>query len=281
MDYKPRTAQEILDDLLTEKASRPALDVLTNPSDTSVWYNELGVFAVQTAALEELGVVLFNDVDSRAQEIPPGTIFWYAAETLKYQNGDSLIIGDNGIPQYAVIDESKQIITSAAAIEQSGGILVKCAKEVGGVTQKLSAGELSGVQQYWLEKRVAGAPLSIVSTDPDLIRSFLRVQVDGQRIGSDGQSLSSPGTYPVEEAILAYYSQLNFNGIFSVMDLIDSIQAVEGTGNVSAQTVEAKADASSTWVNITDQDDKTYIAVAGYLTEDPANLLRDTITYYL
>ncbi len=280
MEYKPRTLSEILSDMLTDKAARPALSVLTNPSNTSIWYNILGAVAVEVNLLEELGVVLFEEVEKRSQEIPVGTLFWYAAETLKYQHGDALEI-INGIPQYLVIDESKQIIKASAIVEQSGALIIKCAKEVSGNIVPLSSAELSGVEQYWIEKRFAGVSLAVTSLNPDIVKTYLRIEVDGQLLALDGESLSIPGTYPVEVAILEYYKTLDFGGRLSVMDLIDAVQSVEGTKNVSTTDIQAQSDAGTSWIDVLGNPDKIYISVAGYMTEDPSNILRNTLTYFI
>jgi hypothetical protein len=281
LNYTPRTIQEILDDLIADKESRPELDPLQNPSNVAIWYNVLANVATEIAILENNGVSLYDQIEERALEIPVGTLIWYETETLNFQLGDSLEI-INGIPQYSIIDESKQIIKAAAAVEQSGVIVIKCAKEnISGDLEPLTAGELSGVSQYWTEKRFAGAPLSIFSVNPDIIKNYLRIEIDGQVLSNTGESLSTPGVYPVEEALKSYYKTLDFGGRFSVMKMIDAAQGVAGVSNVAPVEVAAKADGGSTFIQILNDADQIYISVAGYMEEDPANLLRDTLTYII
>lgn len=281
LDYNPRTEQKILDDLVTNKESRPDLDVLDNPSNVAVWFNIFGAVATEIAILENNGVNLYNQIEQRAKEIPGGTIIWYEVETLNYQHGDSLEI-IAGIPQYSVIDTSKQIIKAAAAVEQSGIIVIKCAKEdISGDLIPLSGAELSGITQYWVEKRFAGAPITIFSVNPDIIKNKLRIEIDGQILSSDGESLANPGVYPVEDAIKEYYKTLDFGGRFSVMKMIDAAQSVPGVSNVAPVEIAAKPDGGSTFIQILQDEDQVYISVAGYMTEDPANLLSDTITYII
>jgi hypothetical protein len=282
LEYNPRSEQEILDDLVTNKESRPELDDLDNPSGAAVWYNLLAVVSTEIAQLEDNGVSLYNQIEERAQEIPVGTLFWYAAETLNYQHGDNLEI-INGIPQYAIIDESKKIIKASAAVEQSGQIIIKCAKEdLSGDLEPLDPAELAGVVQYWVEKRFAGSALSVFSTNPDLVAAYLRIEIDGQVLSLDGESLANPGTYPVEDAIIQYYKDLDFGGRFSVMSLIDAVQSVNGTANTAPESVLITPDGGSrSPIEVLADEDQIFVTVAGYCSEDPANILRDTLTYYI
>lgn len=277
-----RTAQEVLDDLLVDKASRAELAVLTNPSNVAVWYNVLGDVSVAISTMEGLADELLIDVNSRAEEIPVGTLLWYAYQTLQYQHGDSLTV-INGIPEYAVIDDLKKVVEVSAAEEQSGTIIIKAAKlDVSDNPIKLSAAELSGLQQYWIERRFAGSAISVISDDGDDMKAYLRIEVDGQKIAVDGQSQSAPGTYPVEVGIKEFYRLLQFNGRFTVTDLIDAIQAVDGVdGSVVATAIEAKKSTATTYVDVLSTDAKEYYPYSGYIVEDTSFLLRNTLTYVL
>lgn len=276
-----REIQTILDDLMTQKAADANLAVLTNPSNVSVWYNLLGVFAVETNIMETLADLLLDDINSRALEIPTGTILWYATETLNYQYGDSLEVID-GIPQYSVIDEAKRVVKQSACTEQSGTLLIKAGKLDGtGATIPLAAAELSGLQQYWIEKRFAGVNLSVISVNPDIVKAYINIEIDGQVLSLTGESLAASGTYPVEDAIKEYYQNVDFGGTFRVMELVDAIQSVDGIINVVPSSILVKTDAGTTWAEVLDVSTQEYNAYAGYLIEDPANLLRNTLNYYI
>lgn len=277
-----RSAQEVLTDMLTAKAADANLAVLTNPSNVSLWYNLFGAVAVQISEMEVLGDTLLEEINERALEIPVGTLLWYAAETLQYQHGDTLIITD-GIPSYAIDDPIKKIVKVASATEQSGAILIKAAKlDVNDNPIPLSGAELSGLQGYWINKRFAGAFLSVLSQAGDDMKAYLRIEVDGSIIAATGESQTASGVYPVEDAIKEYYRLLEFNGRFTVTDLIDAIQSVDGVKNsVVATDIQAKETGTGSYVNVMATDAKDYNPISGYIIEDTAFLLRNTLTYIL
>jgi hypothetical protein len=274
-----RSVQEILTDLLAIKTADTTLDVLTNPSNVSLWYNLIGAFAVETNIFEELMDALMIDINARALEIPVGTLKWYQAETLKYQYGDSLTV-TNGIPVYDVIDETKQIVDVSAAIEQSGAVIIKAAKlNISGFPEPLSVAELSGLQGYWTQKRFTGAFLTVISQDGDLMKVYATIEVDGSKISSTGQSQSETGVYPVENAILEYFRLLGFNGRFTVSNLMAAIIAVDGVGAVVINEIYAKEDGAGTYTNVMRNELQEYSPVSGYIVEDDTDVMRDTITY--
>jgi len=276
-----RTINEILTEVLAEKATMPELAILTNPSNASIWYNLLAMFSVEVNIMENLADQLIEDVESRVFEIPSGTILWYAVETLNYQFGDSLSIID-GLPQYAVIDDTKRVVKQSACTEQSGALIVKAGKTDGsGNTIPLIASELSGLQQYWLEKRFAGVNLSVISINADLIKSYVDIQIEGQLLSLTGESLTDAGVYPVIDAVKEYYKDIDFGGEFRVMDLVDVIQNVKGTKNVVAKSILAKPYTGGTWAEIMDDNEQNYISLAGYLSEDPTDTLSTTLNYYI
>jgi len=278
MAFTPRTIQDVIDEMVLDKQSKAELNDLTNPSNASIWYNILGLFATEVVILENLFAELEADLEVRKTEIPTGTLKWYAAETLLYQFGDILEI-INGIPSYSVIDELKQIIKVSSATEQSGFVLIKAAKlDVSDNPEKLDPSELSGLTQYWIEKRFAGTAVQVISQDGDQMQVTALIEVDGQIIAADGQSVANPGVYPVEEAIKTYWRNLDFNGKYTIMGMVDAIQAATGVQNVVVNLVEAKAFDAVSYVDVTALTDQSYTAAAGYIVED-ANILRNTLTY--
>ena len=281
MAFEPRTIQEVIDEMVLDKESRSELDVLTNPSNASIWYNMLGLFAAEVVILEELMAEVETDLEARKQELPTGTLKWYAAETLVFQFGDSLEI-INGIPQYSVIDTDKQIIEVSSATEQSGFVVIKAAKfDVSDDPEPLDTPELDALTQYWIEKRFAGTAIQIISQDGDLMQVDARIEVDGQKIDSIGESTTDPGVFPVEEAIKDYWKALPFDGKYTIMNMVDAIQAADGVLNVVVNEVLAKAFDAISYTDVTALSDQSYTAIAGYIVEDPADILRDTLIYVL
>ena len=285
--FTARTAEEIRDAMVAViMADARIYDIaetdptkLSNPSNASIWYNLLNTFAVEINILETLMEDLIVDLDNRALEIPVGTSKWYAAETLEYQYGDSLILVD-GVPQYPIDDPTKKVAEVSASVVENGINIIKAAKLDGnGNPIPLDTPEYDGLVTYWIQKRMAGTGITVISQAGDDMIVYATIEVDGQKISTTGQSQSNLLIYPVEVAIKNYYKQLDFNGRFLVMKLVDAIQAVDGVENVKITQVLAKQYTETEYVNVLSTDSNDYTAVSGYIVEDATGLLTDTLTY--
>jgi hypothetical protein len=277
-----RTIDQILQDMITAKEADSALSGLTSTSLVSVWRTVFYVCAVAIKVIEDLFDVIQADVEDRRLEIPVGVLKWYASESLVYQFGDTLIFADGRL-DYAEEDPDIQVVDLAAADIENGVILIKAATLTNGTAGPLSTPALSGFTQYWVEKRFAGESITIISQNADLLKSEYRITYDAQVLSSSGESLSTPGTFPVEDAInnfLQQYQTENFNGEMQVMKLTDAIQAVSGVKNAIATNVDGKPDGGS-YTDILAIDNQTYKARAGYIKIDPAFPLSSSLTYVL
>lgn len=275
-----RTINEILTDMITAKEAESSLSGLTSTSNVSVWRNIFYICAVAVKYIEDLFDVVKLDVESRRAEIPVGTLKWYASESLVYQYGDSLVFSD-GVLEYETVDEDKYIVDLAAADLQNGVIVIKVAKVTSGVAGPLSAAELTGFTQYWVEKRFAGESLTIVSQNPDLLKAYYRITYDAQLLASDGSLLSDPTTFPVEDAIntfLQTFQSDNFAGMMQVMKLTDAIQEATGVTNAVATDIQGKPD-GGVYTDILAISGQKYTAEAGYMKIDPSVPLSTTLTY--
>jgi hypothetical protein len=275
-----RTIAEIQNEMIAAKEAESSLSGLTSTSQTAIWNLIFYICAVSIKFLEDLFDVLEADVEARRLEIPVGVLRWYASESLVYQLGDELIFS-NGRLDYAIIDTEKYVVDLAAADIVNGIVVIKAAKLVGGVAEPLSAGELSGFTQYWIEKRFAGTSISIVSQDPDLLQAYYTITVDSQLIALDGSQVGAPTVFPVEDAInefLQSFQSENFAGVMQVMKLTDAIQAVNGVQNVVATDIQARADGGS-FADILAVPSQSYTAVAGYMAIDASFPLSTTLTY--
>lgn len=276
-----RTIAAIKQEMINAKNADANLAGLTSTSATALWNLFFFIVAASIAFFESLFDLFKEDINQRATEIPTGTLQWYAAESLVFQNGDTLELID-GVLTYSVIDESKQIVELAAASESNGLVTIKVAKLNGGTAEPLAAGEKTSFEAYWTNKRFAGTALQVISQAPDLLKALYRVKVNAAVIDpATGESQASPGTYPIEDAINAFLQAFqgeNFAGDMQVMKLTDAIQSVEGVRNAVANTVEARPD-GGVFVDVLANDDETYQSVAGYMAIDPAFPLSSTLTY--
>jgi len=301
----PRTIETINADIIKDIKARPALyDVaddskLNSTSDVAVWSNLPFPFAVLSNILENLMLSQQKDLDIRKQRINPYTLEWYAYESLQYQHGDTVVPTDltkfyivqdataNDVRtyplavDYANYDPTKHIIFASSAFSDAGVISIKVAKDDGsGNPVALSVSELTGFQSFWLSKRPTGVAINVSSVAGDDMIVYAQIEVNEQLISSvNGESQQTAGTYPVEVAIKEYYKNLNYNGRFLLISLIDAIQNVDGVFNVTLTSVLVKATAGSSYSEIIGTTNGAYIADAGYIIEDSGLPLSSTLTY--
>lgn len=263
-----RTVEAIKSEMIASKNASSDLSGLTSTSQTAVWNLIFFICAVAINAMESLFDVFKQEVEARALEIPTGTLRWYANESKKFQYGDSLVFQDGAV-KYATTDTTKQIVALSAANITNGNIFIRVAKMVSGVATKLSSAELTAFNGYWVEKRYAGAAITIISSDADLVNISYRIKVNPQLIATDGSKIGSPTVFPVNDAINAFLQSFqadNFASEMQVMKLTDAIQAVDGVLNAVPTTVEAKKFDGATYTNVLLSQDQTYFSYAGYMS---------------
>ncbi|MCK5615327.1 hypothetical protein KAR91_76390 [Candidatus Pacearchaeota archaeon] len=275
-----RTIAEIQAAMVTAKQSETDLAGLTSTSQTAVWNLIFYECAVGIKVIEDLFVVQSQDIEDRRVEIPVGVLKWYASESLLFQYGDSLVFASGSVG-YTTIDTTKYVVDLSAADVVNGIVVIKVANVTSGVAAPLTAPQITAFETYWTEKRFAGTSISIISVDPDLLKAEYTITYNPQILDSAGESLSAPGTFPVEDAIdtfLQTFQTTNFAGEMQVMNLTDAIQAAAGVLNAVATNVEGKPTAGS-YIDILATTQQTYTATAGYMLIDPSFPLSGTLTY--
>jgi hypothetical protein len=105
----------------------------------------------------------------------------------------------------------------------------------------------------------------------------LAVNYDPLLLTSTGELISTPGTYPVRDAVNAYLLNLEFDSRFELMALIDYVQKATGvSNNGSAYVVSASARyGTNPFVAFTQK----YYPNAGYMVVDPLTPLSASINY--
>lgn len=279
--------------MISAKTADTNLAGLTSTSLVAVWRLVYYVYAVSIHIHEAIFDLFKEDIEFTASVAPQAITQWYAEETKVFQYGDNLVFqsfditDSDGITRpvwrldYATIDTTKQIASLAAATDESGLIKIKAAKVVSGVAQKLSAPEKTALETYWLKKRFAGTPIVVISQDPDLMKLQARIVYNPLIMDSSGESLASPGTFPVEDAIdtfLATFQGSDFGAEMKVMKLVTAIENTEGVINCVVTQVECKTSTGS-YSDILAVTNQSYIAEAGYLAIDGSFPLSSNLTY--
>lgn len=285
-----RTINEILDEMLLEKQTMSTLNALqpnidntqtlladlTTASKVAVWRLMFFVIAVGIWMHEKR----FDDhvawIEQRALELIVGRAEWYHKKALEFQYGDALVLID-GEYKYAAVNESLKLVKLVSVNEIGGQLFMKVAKLDGaGDPEPLTTLELDAFTTYMQKIKFAGVIITCVSRVPDLLRVQYRVYVDPLLINANGELISNTSIKPIENAITDYCKGLPFNGVFSVTELTDKIQAVDGVVNPVYENASAQYGINP-FVSLGDY----YNPNAGYLTIDPAFPLSSSITYIL
>ncbi len=242
-----RTIQQVYDDLIVEKQSQTALNGLqpaiddaqtllnnlTTTSKVAKWRLDLWIVAFGISAMENLFDLFSVEIETRAKEIPAGTLKWYSDQTFLFQLGNVQVYNtDQQKFVYDPIIEANRIVKRAVAGQIGDQVRIKTAKLDGsGNPIALTVAELSALNDFWngsTGNKFAGTNLAVTSNDADELRVDLFVQYDPEILAPDGSLLTNPATFPVIDAINDFISNLPFNGIFNLTSFTDSIQNADG-----------------------------------------------------
>jgi hypothetical protein len=276
-----RTISEIYDSIIIEKqtmselnalqpaidSSQTLLDDLTSSSKVAVWRLWAFIAAVAIHTFEVILDLHTSAIEERATQVPTGTSIWYHEQSLLFQFGD--VLTWNGLQYvYDPITPANRIVSLASVVNQGFQVRIKAAKLVAGLAAPLSVAELSAFQGYWDAKRFAGSALLITSTAGDDLKTDYFIKYDALILAPDGSLLSNPSIFPVEDAIESYIQNLSFDGVLSLMQMTDAIQAVSGVIDVTLNEAQAKFGLLPyTSIN------KEYLPDAGYLVLDKPSSL--------
>lgn len=282
-----RSIQEIYNDMVTQKqafttldelqpnldSAQTLLDDVTTPSKVARWRLVFFNIAVAIFALEKLFDLHKEWIEQRALEIETGTLPWYKSKSLEFQYGDAIVWNGKNY-QYAAVNEAAKIVKLCSVREVGSSVLLKVAKLSGTTAQELTPSERLAFQYYISQIKFAGVKIIIVSRPADLIKLEYKVYYNPLILNSSGESISTPGTFPVEDAINEYLLRMPFDGILSITGLTDAIQQAVGVINPVHVSSEAKFGALP-YQTINDY----YQADAGHMLVDPLFPLSDSIQY--
>lgn len=248
-------------------------------SKVAVWRLFLYVPSVAIWTMENLIDIFKVEVTTIITENQYGQLRWYPTVAKEFQLGDQLI-WDGTKYIYEIIDTTKQIVTQAAAIEDSGLITLKVAKGVLPAIVPLSTSELNSFTFYIKGSNTstandaiipAGTNIDIISAANDDLKFASELFYDPLILASDGSLLSDPGTNPVEDAINDFINTLPFNSIFKVIDFVDAVQVIIGVNNFVLFNVDAKSNADVTFVDVLAEVGQLYTTFSGYLRMNTDN----------
>jgi len=291
-----RTLSEIYDAIALEKANMTTLNSwftdksnpgsvlddhqtllqdLTSTSKVAIWRLLLWIVTVATWTLEGLWDVFKTEVDTAINNQIPLTLPWYQRESLYFQYGDSLVWNATTLKyEYELYDETKRIITRAAANEGVGIVSIKVARDNNSSLEALTASQKIAFTNFWNKNKGAGVLINIISEAADLLKLEYQIFYDPLVLTDHGNLIDDGGVFPVEDAINNYIANLDFNGRFRLEECDAAIRSAEGVIDFQRLSAQSKYGANS-YLDIL----VSKVAYAGYFLIDSNNPLADTIAY--
>ena len=268
-----RTINQIYDSIITQVAATPELVGLSSPSATAIYKLLAYVMAVAHWTHETIFDRFTADVEAKLARAQPGTAKWYADQVKKFQQGDQLLVDDDGI-HYAAGTTGLKLVTQATAKENftTNQLFLKLATDdatAPGGLRALTAPEMVQVRGYIAQIRFPGTRIIETTGDADRLKLVAEVFFDPL---VDVVSLKAA----VRASLRSYLAQLEFDGLVFVARLEDAIQSVAGVKDVLLGTVSAR-NGTGNATPIT----RVYETVAGFIVEDDAQGagFLDTITF--
>lgn len=282
-----RTIEEIYNSMVGEKQTfsslngllpnNPPKDAYTNllaelssMSRVAIWRLVYYVIAVGHWTLEKLWDYHRQELEALADEKISGNPQWYKAEVLKWQYGHILLWNGLKYHYYYADTTSAGAIASRLAKRVSvdevynadfRGLKVKVAKiNSSNVLVPLTATELDALQSYVDRVKFAGVQTDIISQPSDKIKLSLKVYYQGTI--DEAQMLLD-----VKAAIQNYIDNIEFDGVFYLIKMVDAIQAIKGISDVVIQYAQGKTYLSG-YGNIT----KDYLAESGWFELDTTSI---------
>jgi hypothetical protein len=272
-----RTVKEIHKGLLDMVQADAVLSVvLTSTSSTAVFRLILYIAAYCAFSVEMIYDFFRIEMDDKLAREKAHRGRWYVEMAKKFQYGYNLF-GDEdyydntGIPD-AVVAASKVI--AFAAYTENPKARLKVAMLQGDDLIKVPEPIRLALAAYIGIIKDAGVKLkndTITSGDPDKLRITLRVKFNPLVLNNNGERIDGSNNTPVKEAIKKYIQKIDFNGLFSVKKMEDSIQAVDGVVDFKIDSIQTQYGATN-YTNV----DIDFVPDAGFLKIEDADL---TISY--
>lgn len=263
-----RSVETIFNQMLTQKQATPALADLTSSSATAIWRLILYVVAYCTHIHERLWDTYRDEVNTAIEQMLPHRPKWYRDRALAFMADHTLIPDTDRYDTSAMTDEdiaAAQPVKHATANEneQSSLLIIKVAGEDPATHRRtpITADQLTQLTAYLHTVKDAGVRLSVINLPADRFRCNIDIYYDPNRDPDTVQ-------YDCENALRDYVENLPFNGEYSNMALIDTLQTIDGVRIAELQSAESTPAATDAFAPI----NAYLVPAAGYFTVDNATL---------
>jgi len=230
-----RTTDEIVTTMDEEQASQPDLSDLNSASNTSIVKLWKYIVAQCQSILENLWDRKQAEIESILANGVAPTAYWIRSKTFEFQydaTTPQIIQLVDLVPTYVPVDETKRIVTICNTKAVNNIVYLKVAKDSPPV--KLSAPEEAALLAYWANTGdgttkgygigYGGCIIQITNVDPDLVYLKATIKYNGQ--------YNATIQADVTAALNTYLTSLPITSTFRIVDLIDSLQGVQGFNNI-------------------------------------------------
>ena len=234
--------------VLTDAEETQLANELTSNSKVSIWRLFTWVVAFGQWVCEKLWETLRNDIELRIAATRPFTKRWYTLTALKYQHGYDLPeTGIYPVPNTAAETQAvnaSKIVKKASVVQTIiqgvGSLRVKVAKVSNGILEPLNSIELAGFQEYIDLMTAAGVFVVATSTQADDLKTHYKIYYNGLVLDNEGRRLDGNSDTPAQDAIKAFLSSSEFDGLMDLSKLENALQAVEGIESIDEVEVASK-----------------------------------------
>ncbi len=257
-----RTIAQIQQSIIDAKNADATLSGLSSTSNVAVWLLWTYVVATCNWVLENLFDAHKAEVTGIIATQKPHTLQWYVTMAKQFQYGVSLP-ADSDTYTVPSTDPAVVIVSYAAVVELTTLVRVKVATLSAGLLAPVTSPQLTALTAYMQLVKDAGVRLQVTSGDPDTLQLKVKIYYDPLVLDATGARLDGTSTTPVKDAVNSFLTNLPFNGLFVLNNLIAALQAIEGV--VIGDVVSAQATyASLPYTAVTVE----YTPDAGYMALD-------------
>lgn len=217
-----------------------------------------GVFAAAAWVIEALFDNHKEEVTTQIEESLPHRPKWYRDKMLDFMVDMPLIQDTDKYDTSGMTDEAieaAKVVKHAVALESADAsiLTIKVAGENDGVRAPLDAQTETQLKAYIAEIKDAGVRTALVNKEADIFNCDVDIYYD---------AILQPETVRAncQTAIVSYIENLPFNGEYTDMALVDTLQLVDGTKVVQLNNSSTSVSGESTQTVI----NARYVPSAGY-----------------
>ena len=185
------------------------------------------VFAFAVWAVEVLFDKHAAEVADKITQLETHTLRWYVRKAKLFMYGYKLVTDKDYYDTSAMAAtdiEAAQCVKYAVAVEADSVVYLKVAGQKEGKPVQLGKSQFSALKSYINEIKDAGVAVQLLNEPADEMQINLIVYYDPTLM--DEQGLLMDGVEPVRDAVQHVITNLPFNGVFRVTDLLAAVKSI-------------------------------------------------------